>query len=502
MSDYNYALSTADLLPVKGNTPWGYYDNDPVFQTDAQKSCFYITRRLGYGVVDVELVDFQIYAAYEEAVTTYGNEVYLYKIRENYLSLEGSPTDMFLCDYNVTYKQTLLNFDTSYTASASDFNNDPYFTQAIASGSIFYVNTAPYFPALALADSGSLQGLSLDGGCGNSLARFTHKNGANIVIITDYRCNLSNSNVSASFIPYKSDNLMNTRVVDRTLGGVIKISNKFADQAFIKSIPTYSGSIDVVHGQQVYDLKTISTVNNWMAQGEDVVVTRVFYEALPAIAQYNNPFPGLGGVSAYPDGWGIYNGYSGNNYIVWPVYFDVQRIQEIEMARNVRSSGFSFSINNNNLTIFPRPEHSGKYWIEYANRKDIETQNQNLNSNVKPTGPIITDVTRVPYMNPTYSEINSVGRSWIMRYALALAKETLGFSRGKFPSADVPKMGAMSSGDLMSQSQTDKDKLLEQLRDFLDQTSRQKQLERQAAEVEFTNTISKNIPLPNQIYIL
>jgi hypothetical protein len=89
-----------------------------------------------------------------------------------------------------------------------------------------------------------------------------------------------------------------------------------------------------------------------------------------------------------------------------------------------------------------------------------------------------------------------------MRYALALAKETLGFSRGKFPSADVPKMGAMSSGDLMSQSQTDKDKLLEQLRDFLDQTSRQKQLERQAAEVEFTNTISKNIPLPNQIYIL
>jgi hypothetical protein len=38
MSDYNYALSTADLLPVKGNTPWGYYDNDPVFQTDAQKS--------------------------------------------------------------------------------------------------------------------------------------------------------------------------------------------------------------------------------------------------------------------------------------------------------------------------------------------------------------------------------------------------------------------------------------------------------------------------------
>jgi hypothetical protein len=93
-------------------------------------------------------------------------------------------------------------------------------------------------------------------------------------------------------------------------------------------------------------------------------------------------------------------------------------------------------------------------------------------------------------MNPTYSEINSVGRSWIMRYALALAKETLGFSRGKFPSADVPKMGAMSSGDLMSQSQNDKDKLLEQLRDFLDQTSRQKQLERQAKFFESDKSYS------------
>ena len=105
--DYNYALSTADLLPVHGNTPFGYYDNDPTFQNDAQRACFYITRRLGFGVVDVELVDFQIYAAIEEAVTTYGNEVYLYKVRENYLSIEGSETDSFLCDYNVSYFNAL-----------------------------------------------------------------------------------------------------------------------------------------------------------------------------------------------------------------------------------------------------------------------------------------------------------------------------------------------------------------------------------------------------------
>ena len=43
--DYNYAISTSDLLPVPGNTPFGYYDNDPTFQNDAQRACFYVTRR-------------------------------------------------------------------------------------------------------------------------------------------------------------------------------------------------------------------------------------------------------------------------------------------------------------------------------------------------------------------------------------------------------------------------------------------------------------------------
>jgi hypothetical protein len=172
------------------------------------------------------------------------------------------------------------------------------------------------------------------------------------------------------------------------------------------------------------------------------------------------------------------------------------------MAKNVRSSGFSFSVNNNNLTLFPRPETYGKVWLEYADRKDILNNTTNLNSNTSPKGPTITDVTRVPYSNPVYTEINSVGRTWIMKYTLAICKEILGFSRGKYPSADVPKIGAMNSSDLMSQSQAEKEALLLQLREFLDMTSRRNQLERQKDEVEFSNEIMRNIPLPNQIYIL
>ena len=70
-----------------GNTPFGFYDNDQDFQTDADKVSVFCARRLGYPLTDVELQDINFYAAFEEAVTTYGNEVFAYKASENYLSL-------------------------------------------------------------------------------------------------------------------------------------------------------------------------------------------------------------------------------------------------------------------------------------------------------------------------------------------------------------------------------------------------------------------------------
>ena len=81
---------TATFTP--GDTPFGFYDSDITFQTDAQKVAKFVGTRLGYPLMDVELQQQQMFACFEEAITTYGNEVFTYKIRENYLSLEGSST--------------------------------------------------------------------------------------------------------------------------------------------------------------------------------------------------------------------------------------------------------------------------------------------------------------------------------------------------------------------------------------------------------------------------
>ena len=72
-----------------GETPFGFYDNDAEFRRDADKVAVFCANRLGYPLVDIELQSGSFYTAFEEAVTMYGNEIWAYIVRDNFLDLEG-----------------------------------------------------------------------------------------------------------------------------------------------------------------------------------------------------------------------------------------------------------------------------------------------------------------------------------------------------------------------------------------------------------------------------
>ena len=109
---------------------------------------------------------------------------------------------------------------------------------------------------------------------------------------------------------------------------------------------------------------------------------------------------------------------------------------------------------------------------------------------------VITNVSEVPYENPVYSNINSVGRQWIFRYALALARETLGYIRGKYQTIPIPDSEAtLNQSDLLTDAREEKKLLIEQLRDMLDATSRAKQLEQKANETEYLEKTLKGVPM-------
>lgn len=78
---------------VVGRTPFGFYDSDPAFQLEAPKAAQWAALRLGYPVVDIEMLDVDFYACFEEAVNEYGAQVNQFNIRNNLLIFEGQSID-------------------------------------------------------------------------------------------------------------------------------------------------------------------------------------------------------------------------------------------------------------------------------------------------------------------------------------------------------------------------------------------------------------------------
>jgi hypothetical protein len=127
-----------------------------------------------------------------------------------------------------------------------------------------------------------------------------------------------------------------------------------------------------------------------------------------------------------------------------------------------------------------------------------KTRNNPINN----TNPgLITDVSNVPYNNPTYLYINAPGRQWIFRYALALAKEMLANVRGKYSSIPIPGSEVTTNAsELRSEAQSDKQSLIEELKLMLEESMRHKYLERQNQSSNFTQDTLAKVPWPIYIY--
>jgi hypothetical protein len=365
-----------------GDTPFGFYDYDYQFQTDADKVANFCARRLGYPLVDVELQNINFYTAFEEAVTTYGNEIYAFKVRQDYLSMEGSTT------------------------------------------------------------------------------------GSNL----------------------------NNAVIQPNFGAIVRMSNQYGEEAGVGGTVTwYTGSFDTVASQQNYDMNAWAQASASLAPGDTIEIKRVFYEASPAIVRYFDPYAGTGtGMMNLLDtfGWGNYS--PAINFLLMPINYDLQKIQAIEFNDQIRKSNFSFELVNNRLRVFPVPTVTGgKYRFEYI--KNSERNNPMMANS---TG-LVSNISNVPYANPVYTQINSIGRQWIFEYTLALVKEMLGYIRGKYTTVPIPGAEVtLNHADLITAATSEKNLLLDRLRAYLEETSREKLMERRSLEADYKQKELNMVPQP------
>ena len=73
-------------------TPFGVFDDDTEFQSDADKMVTFVKRKLGDDILSVELTKKQIFACFEESFFTYGQIVNEYQARSQLSSFLGTAT--------------------------------------------------------------------------------------------------------------------------------------------------------------------------------------------------------------------------------------------------------------------------------------------------------------------------------------------------------------------------------------------------------------------------
>jgi len=287
-----------------------------------------------------------------------------------------------------------------------------------------------------------------------------------------------------------TSSLLNNLVVSPNLTNLLNISETYGQPAGVGGFISWkSGSLTLTENQQNYNLYDWAVNTQGMDPGDRIIVQRVMYQAPPAnyFYGYGGYYPQLGGAGAWPSDWGGYGaggmyGSGANSVTIYPVYWDIERIQEIEMANTVRLPAWSFELIGTNIRIFPLPVASGgRISLQYAFQSDLMSLTEN-----SPYGAnqgLVANASMAPYGNITYTQINQPGKQWTKEFTAALTSELLGLVRGKYQQAVVPGSEVtFNFADLISRGQARQTQLREILRLDLEDMSRQKQLERKQSE--------------------
>ena len=253
------------------------------------------------------------------------------------------------------------------------------------------------------------------------------------------------------------------------------------------------GYVTVNTGSQEYDIQSLWA--NVSESGERLDVTKVYYETSPAIQRFFDPYSVSGqGTLNLIDEFGFGSFSPAAQFILMPIYEDMLRIQQIEFNDQMRKSAHSFNIVNNKLTILPKPTTEYKLWFEYQVVKDRREGSTIITPNV------VSDYSNIGYDFAEYDKINDVGKQWIRKYTLALAKEMLGAIREKYNTVPIPGSEVSLDGAaLRAEAQTEKDNLIEQLRENLNEVSKKQRMENESNMVEQQQQIMNRVPL--NIYI-
>jgi len=279
----------------------------------------------------------------------------------------------------------------------------------------------------------------------------------------------------------------------------LKMGDKFSHEAGIGgSTPIYSASFDVVNEQSDYDLQSIVSASaaaggvafSDIDRTKKIIIRDVFYRTPYQMWRFYGYYGGLNVVGNYHD-YGQYSDQS--TFQVIPAWHNKMQAIAYEDHLYTRTSHYSYEILNNRLRLYPSPTAVSpqKFWFRFS----IRTGAFDTTSDGEVGG--INNMNTLPFENIPYESINSIGKQWIRRFALALSKETLGQIRGKFGGA-IPIPGdniTLNADALLGQAKEEQNALRDELKEILAEMTYDKLAETDKAMVENQAAIVTQVPM-------
>ena len=281
-----------------------------------------------------------------------------------------------------------------------------------------------------------------------------------------------------------------------TMGRSVFLSKQYGTEVGVGGDVSYNkGSISITSGSQEYDINELFTD---VSASEAIEIKRVYYEGTPAMQRFFDPYATTGyGTINMVEGFGFGNYSPAVSFTLMPLFEDLLRVQAIELNDSIRKSAYSFTLQNNKIRLFPDPESNSTLYFDYVKASDRDNP---LITEYSGSADVVSDFSNVPYDNMEYQFINDVGKQWIRKYGLALTKELLGTIRGKYGTIPIPNSDTTLDGDtLRAEAASEKEALVTQLREMLEQMSRKALLEADKDEAEFLQEKLSKVPYP--IYI-
>ena len=264
----------------------------------------------------------------------------------------------------------------------------------------------------------------------------------------------------------------------------------------------YSASFDIKNGVQDYDLQQIVSASATSAnnvpyfkkvKNKKILVKKVFYKTPQAMWRFFGYYGGLNVVGNLHN-YGQYTDAS--TFKLVPTWQNKSQAMAFEDSIYTRMSHFSFELKNNNLRIFPIPHHAHpeKLWIQFSIPSDPFLEEEpGVDSGVDG----INNMNTLPFANLPFKSINSIGKQWIRRFALALCKEMLGHVRSKFATIPIPGESVTLNGsDLITQGRDEQNSLREELKTTLAEMTYTKLAQTDAETMDATSKVNEKVPLP------